>query len=123
MQPLKLSFFALLILISGLVFGCSHGESPITRDANPLMIGGINPFPIGVSDWGDDGSPIAGMGLMGLFNLNIDIVNMSASMEPVRNSALTDVLEVADITNFLQLAPCTDCVKIKSVSLDLKRPY
>jgi hypothetical protein len=55
---------------------------------------------------------------MGLFTLYLDKSNANAELAPLRSSAITDTLEVVDITNFLQLSPCKDCVKISGVGLD-----
>ena len=59
------------------------------------------------------------MGTLGLFNLHINPSGTTAELTSMRSGALTDVLEVVDITNFMTLAPCFDCVKINSVSLDI----
>jgi hypothetical protein len=83
-----------------------------------MQINDEHSFPVGVTDRFPDNSPAGGVGMLGLFNLSIEPSNMTASLAPVRKAALTDVLEVVDITNFLQMAPCTDCVRLKSVSMD-----
>jgi hypothetical protein len=75
-------------------------------------------IPIGVSDTFPDGSPSSGMGALGLFNLSIDSANGTAELASLRQTALADVLEVVDITNFLQMSPCYDCAKIGAVSID-----
>jgi len=102
----------ILIIISG---GCSGNYSRLTQPE--LQIDDGYSFPVGVTDRFPDGSPSGGEGMLGFFNLSVDPVNVTASLEPIRQAALTDVLEVVDITTFLSMAPCTDCVKIKSVSL------
>jgi hypothetical protein len=112
-----LSAVLFIISISLLTPACSGGTQ-VSQIVYPQFEVKSASLPVGVTDWRDDGSVSAGMGVMGLFNVHIDIDNMSASMEPTRESALTDVLEVVDISNFLQLAPCTDCAKLKSVSIN-----
>lgn len=74
--------------------------------------------PVYISDWDSEGNPISGMGALGLFSGYIDTDALKAELIPLRQSELTDTLEVVDITNFLMLAPCFDCVKINSISLD-----
>ncbi len=101
--------------------GCS-GSNPASTPVDGNIINGItgnfDSMPVGVADRFSDGSPASGMGAMGLFNLYVDSVNGTAELTSLRQTALTDVLEVVDITNFLQMAPCYDCARIGSVSLD-----
>ncbi len=98
-----------------LASGCSHGDNPTTPAAN---FDSINYLKVGISERFPDGSPASGVGVLGLFNLSIDPSKAAAELVSLRNTALTDVLEVVDITNFLQMAPCYDCARIGSVSLD-----
>jgi hypothetical protein len=110
-----ITLFLILIIFTFFV-SCSSGggiENPSAPDSASSYI------PVGVSDWGKDGSPSQGMGTLGLFELVIDKTGKSAELTPLRKSTLTDVLEVVDIINFLNLAPCSDCAKIKSISLDV----
>jgi hypothetical protein len=119
MRTILLSGALLIFLV---VIGCSGGTSLVTPSGNGTSGIEIKPLTgslgVGVADYLPDGSPASGMGLMGLYTLAIDPVNSTAELTPIRNGALTDVLEVVDITNFLSLAPCTDCAKMKSISLD-----
>jgi hypothetical protein len=103
----------LIILFVGI--GCSSNHAETIPDPGGLS---ISPSLVGVSDWNPDGSPLAGQGALGLFNLSINPQQIEAELTPLRNVSLTDVLEIVDITNFLSLAPCSDCAKIKSISLD-----
>jgi N-acetylneuraminic acid mutarotase len=73
---------------------------------------------VGVSDRLPDGSPASGTGALGVFNLLVNADEISAELIPLRQNSLTDTLEVVDITNFLAMAPCTDCAKIRSISID-----
>ncbi|MCD6218371.1 PQQ-binding-like beta-propeller repeat protein [bacterium] len=110
-----LRLISAIILGLLLVSGCSHGDNPTTPEAN---FDSINYLKVGISERFPDGSPASGVGVLGLFNLSIDPSKAAADLVSIRNTALTDVLEVVDITNFLQMAPCYDCAKIKSVALD-----
>jgi len=96
--------------------GCSRSESPVGMSTKTIT--GSASLPIGVSDWSKDGAPLDGSGALGLFSLQLDKSELAAQLTPLRQSSLTDVLEVVDITNFLRMAPCTNCAKIKSVSMD-----
>ena len=110
------------IVVAALVavfIGCSgSGETPVSQNLQ-LNSDNISNYPmVGVSDWDSSGEALEGMGAIGLFNLHIDPVITSVELTPLRESALTDVLEVVDITNFLTLTPCIDCVRIESIALD-----
>ncbi len=110
--------FFVTIALSLLVCGCSSNSSDSLQ--NPLTPAFLESesMPVGVCDRFSDGSPAAGFGVMGVYNLALNPEKMSAELTSLRTGALTDTLEVVDITNFLSMAPCTDCAKIKSVSLD-----
>jgi len=105
------------LFLLGLLWGCSSNIAKPTEPLNP-----INQFTgnlaVGVSDRFPDGTPSGGFGVMGLFTLDIRADELRAELNPIRSSSLPDTLEVVDITNFLMLVPCTNCVKIKSVALD-----
>ena len=111
------NLLVVLILLLTAILGCSSSSEKSVSPTMPTS-GITGNLPIGVSDRFPDGSPSEGFGVMGLFELTIDALNMRAELTPIRKSALTDVLEVVDITNFLMMAPCTTCVKIKSVAMD-----
>ena len=107
----------LIILLLGIcVTSCSQASSPVTMGQISTI--SYSNIPVGVSDWDILKKPSAGMGMLGLFSLHVDPVNVKAEFASLRSGALTDVLEVVDITNFLMLAPCVDCAKIESISLD-----
>ncbi|MBU1024353.1 PQQ-binding-like beta-propeller repeat protein, partial [bacterium] len=110
-------FFA-LVLMTIIIGGCSEGtidssDSPVLPNDSRISF-----LPVGVSDLNPDGTPSAGMGMLGLFEMHLDPAEIKAELVSMRDSALTDVLEVVDITTFLTLAPCFNCVKVKSVELD-----
>jgi len=110
--------FITLVLLSSIIIGCSGDNGLITPSGPDTDISAASNLPVGVIDRFSDNSPLTGYGAMGLFNLHLNSVNKSVELIPLRQSSLTDVLEVVDITNFLQMAPCFDCVKIESISLD-----
>jgi hypothetical protein len=55
---------------------------------------------------------------LGVFQVHVDIDTGEFELSPLRKASATDVLEVVDITNFLAMSPCTDCVRIRSVGLN-----
>lgn len=108
-----------------LVIGCSsNGNNPVgpsTPDSDSLAgHDSVSGFPLIVSDSDSAGNPISGVGTMGGFFGELNINTLEASLTPIRESsnALNDSLLV-DITTFLTIIPCADCVKISAVSLDL----
>ena len=111
-------FLSIAIIFALSILGCSKSGNPLTPTNAPVEISSYGSLPVGVSDTSPDGTPSGGMGALGLFQLRIDPSTANAEMNSLRSSALTDVLETVDISNFLKLAPCSNCVKIKSVALD-----
>ena len=116
---MRFTLIITILLLSLTVFSSCSGSNPasLSIDGNNT-VGLYNSIPVGVTDRFPDGSPASGMGALGLFQLSVDPINAAAELTSLRQTALTDVLEVVDITNFLQLSPCTDCAKIGAVSLD-----
>ncbi|MBU1024013.1 PKD domain-containing protein, partial [bacterium] len=118
-MKIKFLLFTSLLLLYLLFCGCSSSsDSPVLPNDNSKTITSEIPLSVGVSERFHDGSPAGGIGVLGLFNLTVDRANISADLNSIRQAKLTDVLEIVDITNFMQMAPCTDCAKIKSVALD-----
>jgi hypothetical protein len=110
-----LSAIIYLILLSS----CSQAGSittPSNYEENSIKAVS-DTVPVFVSRF-ENGSSVEGMGAIGLFSGNINTSTLQAELTSLRNVSLTDVLEVVDITNFLNLAPCTDCAKIDKISLD-----
>jgi hypothetical protein len=116
---LLLTIFMMIFSIT-LSIGCSGAGKTPTQPSSPSLTGNelFVSLPVWISERNPDGSPMGGMGLLGLFELRLDASKATAELTSLRQGALTDTLEVVDITNFLQMAPCTDCAKIKSVALD-----
>ena len=106
-----IAFFVFLIL------GCSSGGgNPVEPLANSNS--DFDSLMVGVSDYDEAGNPTAGYGALGIFDVHIDANSLTGGITPIRKGNLTDVLEVVDITNFLQMAPCADCAKIMGIELD-----
>lgn len=118
---LNIAIFTLMFLV---VIGCS------SRDSNPIappgddsgVLSGIDStsvFPLIVSDTDNSGNPLGGVGTMGCFFGSLNLNTLEASLMPLRESsnALNDSLLV-DITNFLAVTPCTDCIKLSGVALN-----
>lgn len=115
----------IVIILSVTIFfltGCSSNTKTIVSPDNKNELSQLfklnDKFPITVSDYDEFGNPRAGLGVLGIFTLHLDPSKAEATLTPLRTLNATDTLEIVDITNFLTLAPCTDCARIKSVSLN-----
>jgi hypothetical protein len=112
---MKRSFCLFLLLL--ILSGCSSGGFPVVPDQNQSG-SDIQSMPSNDSGHNPDGDQSIGYGALGFFSLTLDPDNFTAELVPIRTEAAVDALEAVDITNFMELTPCTDCVKIKSLSLD-----
>ncbi|MCD6217429.1 exo-alpha-sialidase [bacterium] len=113
--------YTILICLTLLIIliGCSKDASPLA----PSMTNGVSPEfnpQLAVSDYAPSGIISGGMSALGLYQAHINTDTLSGELIPFRTSALTDSLEIVDITNFLTMAPCVDCVKLDSIGLDAK---
>ncbi|MFH1514515.1 MAG: PKD domain-containing protein [bacterium] len=109
----------LLFTLIMIFWGCSKG-SPVAAPASADYRVSYESLPVLVSDSDRTGAIKGGFGAIGLFQVFVDATNLSGEMIPLRSTLSTDVLEIVDITNFLTLSPCSDCVKLESIGLDTK---
>ncbi|MFH1515367.1 MAG: hypothetical protein ABIG42_07905, partial [bacterium] len=121
---MRLSKFVFIILSVVIIAGCSsNGTGVVTPDnSGPNSIGEEETYandPLIVSNISDEGVITGGVGTLGFFEGNLNLKTLEATLTPLRSSgrALEDSL-VVDITTFLKISPCADCVKIGGVSLD-----
>lgn len=103
-----------------LAVGCSSDKNVVipSQDAGYTFQNEIDFMPIAVSEWSDDGYPTGGTGILGLYNIQIDLETLQGELIPLRTSEAVDVLEVVDITGFLTVLPCNRCVKLASVGFN-----
>ena len=95
--------------------GCSSGKSgnPVMPSSQLKTDVGLIELPVAVPS-GD----FSNIGIMGLYNLEIDTEFQSAYITPLRStSALGDSFNV-DITHFLNVTPCPDCIRITGVEME-----
>jgi hypothetical protein len=107
MKYILLVVFVLWIFI---VTGCSNAGNPVagnlsSNSENQLMPAGIE-------------NKDSTSGVFALFSGYIDAKNLTGELIPVRESQIQDCIESIDITNFLSVTLCQDCVKLHSVYLD-----
>lgn len=117
MQKTLAIYICLIALL--ILSGCSKGVSVLTPSSHDSASLNFNP-PLVVSDYGASGIISGGMSALGLYEAHINSDNLSGEFIPLRTSALTDSLEIVDITSYLSMAPCIDCVKLDSIGLDAK---
>jgi len=63
-------------------------------------------------------SPQSEFRILGAFTLKLNRNNLAAELLPLRKAAITDTLEVVDITGYLITEPCLDCARISKIGLD-----
>jgi hypothetical protein len=102
-----------------LIIGCSGGSNPVAPSGTTnSQLKSFDTFPVGVSDFDSNGKPLAGYGALGLFEIHLDAESLTGDIQSLRKASLPDVLEVVDISNFLQVAPCFDCVRLSGVEIN-----
>jgi hypothetical protein len=113
-QPIHFLFVVLIFLI-----GCSSNSTPtipgsenqatgndeVTADYAPIITHSAN----GVTSY---------QGAFGAWKIGIDSDTMSAEILPSRNSAKIGDIYDADLSQFLEVSPCADCLEIGSLRID-----
>lgn len=117
MNNRTLIYFSLLTIALLLFIGCS-GSNPVDTAPADIEIDSEFNSSILVSDRDVDENPIGGTGLIGVFQAHIELDSLSGEFTPIRTSASQDVLEIVDITNFLLLTPCFDCINLESIAFN-----
>jgi hypothetical protein len=114
-KDICLYIFGLFILLL-FATSCSNGNS--------LLVPGDNEFTasdnarILIGEYSPEGKVSTGFGALGIFQVSINTNSLQGEMIPLRQVSATDSLESVDITNFLTLSPCIDCVKLASIGFD-----
>lgn len=111
----------IFLFMAGLIIimGCSSiGNPTVPQDQSGAVITPVGTFPVGVADFDENGNPSSGYGVLGMFEVNIDTETLTGEITSIRTTTTTEGLEVVDITNFMQISPCRDCVKLAGVALD-----
>lgn len=110
-----LKIITLLIALI-IIAGCSSsGDNPVNPTQTPNNSAEL--------DYGNiiagTGDSLNGEGILGMYDLHIDLDSLDASLVPLRSGSAgtTDVAET-DCTSFLLGVPCADCVRITGISLD-----
>jgi hypothetical protein len=98
-----LCIFAIL-LSALLLLGCSRGTG------NPLLLSDVE---IDLAQ-GENHAP----GLIGIYEIEIDASNLSGDVHSLRTSQVLGDSYSVDITPFLTIEPCSDCLRIQSIRMD-----
>ncbi len=115
--------FTFYFIIIGLIGnGCSKGvDSPLTPENinqsinSPVTV--LDNLPTSFSDFLPDGGS-TGVGALGVFDVNVDPVELTAGISSLRTGSAIGDSYIVDISNFLSITPCADCVKIDSISIN-----
>lgn len=103
LKPIMYMYF---LIVAVLLIGCSSETNPVTPNNSGTIADDIST------------EKYLSSGLLGVFAGHIDVGKLEGELAPFRNTSSQDVLEVVDITNFLSMAPCYDCVKLHSIELN-----
>ncbi len=111
-------FTYLLLVIAVWLAGCSSGDNPLAPGSSAGTqddASGLSPGIIGLSDTGDI---ISAIGMMGAWELAINPDELTANLVAKRSGAIGEAYIVSGMA-FFTINPCTDCLKLESVSIDL----
>jgi hypothetical protein len=107
-----ISLFALLLILA-IALGCSGGGSPVAPQYEPENLDSL-PV-IGLSQAGD---VLTGIGMLGMFEMQIDKDKMTADLISKRTSAaIGDSNLVSGLPFFTMSAFCKDCLEVTGISL------
>ncbi|MCD6217797.1 hypothetical protein J7L05_08045, partial [bacterium] len=84
---MRITIFILCISVIAILSGCSRGTEPVLPGNAPCIPLAYNSLPAGVTDYFTNGTPSAGMGALGLFQLEINPSDKSAELISLRQSA------------------------------------
>lgn len=122
---MKLNRLHVLTFIFLIIMGCSSGGGnplvPSNQESSPSI---ANPppdsliYPHSVSNDGVG----SGVGVFGVYNLHLNMTNLTAELTPIRNADALGAVYEADITSFLG-SLCSDCLRVVGVALTEENNY
>ncbi|MFH1515177.1 MAG: hypothetical protein ABIG42_06930 [bacterium] len=111
----RLYFCSFIIIMALCVFGCSGDsfDNPATMNGNFNDLHPDQNIDIPDSQLQQPDSPV----IMGVYEVEIDPINLTANIHPLRmSSQLGDTYHV-NITPYLTSVPCADCVNFSSIAI------
>jgi hypothetical protein len=98
---IRYAFFVSIFLV--LLCGCSSGENPVAPDDE-----------YEASALSDAGSVFQSLGILGVYELNLNPDGMTADLTPVRSSSIGEGYIVSGEA-FFTMWPCTDCLTLAEI--------
>ncbi|MCD6218258.1 hypothetical protein J7L05_10450 [bacterium] len=130
--PHRLGFSIITILFMAFLASCSGGSSvaPDATGNDPAY--DFDTFPIlATSELNGPGSNA--YGILGAYEIDIDVKNLTGEVTGLRSNTGIGDFFIVDITDFLLISPCVDCLIIDEINIDedgyvvvtfgLKHPY
>jgi hypothetical protein len=101
-------YFIVAVMILVLFVSCSKGVNPLTPDS-------IVSEPPTVSETGTQFMDNPYRGVFGAWKVIIDPDTLTAEIEPARNAQAIGLIVDADLSQFLTISPCNNCLRITGV--------
>ena len=97
---------------------CSGASGPVTPSDNPSQ----EPDPVAESDFLQQNDTVNNRGIFGAWKVNIDIETLTTQITPAQNSVTREAMAIgdifdADLSQFLTVSPCSNCLSIPYVNL------
>jgi hypothetical protein len=106
--------FTILVLTA--VSACSNGANPVTPGSQDKNINLEQPL-VSESNYLNDGAnPYRGV--FGAWKVIIDPDTLTAEIEPARNAQAVGLIVDADLSQFLTVSPCSNCMRITAIRYD-----
>jgi hypothetical protein len=106
-----------ILMFCGIIGACSNNGNPMTP-SNPDQLPGNIPSGETVSPANPQETAVDTRGIFGAWQVHIDPVSMTAEILPSRNAKAIGLIVDADLSQFLTVSPCADCLQISRISID-----
>jgi hypothetical protein len=122
-MPILIRFAITMLFVLVIFCGCSNGNgTPVSPDNSGAMLSGISsgmPSDTGllpIEEIALSGDTFSSSGLLGVFGLTINAGDSTAELISPRNSDAIGSSYLVSGLSFFTMAPCSDCLKIDSIS-------
>lgn len=106
-----LGYLVIAVMILAFFVSCSNSVNPLTPDSI------VSESPA-VSETSTQFMDNPYRGVFGAWKLIIDPDTLTAEIEPARNAQAIGLIVDADLSQFLTVSPCSNCLRITSVQFD-----